>query len=118
MDEAEQLCDHVAIIDHGKSIALGTPRELIESIGVEHVVEFASGGGSLDIAAVRGFPGVTSVSDADGAIQLQVRELHRAVPALLEELTRQGQPLTQLSTHSATLEDVFVALTGRHLRDA
>ena len=48
---------------------------------------------------------------------LQVTELHRAVPALLDELARQGVPLTELRTHSATLEDVFVALTGRHLRD-
>jgi ABC-2 type transport system ATP-binding protein len=50
-------------------------------------------------------------------VQLQVTEMHRAVPALLEELRRQGVTLTELSTHSATLEDVFVALTGRHLRD-
>jgi ABC-2 type transport system ATP-binding protein len=50
-------------------------------------------------------------------VELQVTELHLAVPALLAELDRQNIPLTELSTHSATLEDVFVALTGRHLRD-
>jgi ABC-2 type transport system ATP-binding protein len=57
------------------------------------------------------------VHSDNGAVQLQVAELHRAVPALLDELERQGIPLTELRTHSATLEDVFVALTGRRLRD-
>lgn len=116
MDEAEQLCDHVAIVDHGKSIALGTPRELIASIGVEHVVEFSAAG--VDLEALKALPGVTGVDTSEDSVRLQVRELHRAVPALIEELTRQGRPLTELRTHSATLEDVFVALTGRHLRDA
>jgi ABC-2 type transport system ATP-binding protein len=118
MDEAEQLCDHVAIVDHGKSIALGTPKELIASIGVEHVVEFSAAGEAVDLDALKALPGVTAVNTSEDSVQLQVRELHRAVPALIEELTRQGRPLTELRTHSATLEDVFVALTGRHLRDA
>ncbi|HLX42506.1 MAG TPA: ABC transporter ATP-binding protein [Bryobacteraceae bacterium] len=116
MDEAERLCDRVAIMDHGKVIALGTPRELIASIGVEHMVEF-SAGQALDAAALREIEGVRDLHTENGNIQLHVMELHRAVPALLSELTRQGVPLTELRTHSATLEDVFVALTGRHLRD-
>ena len=53
----------------------------------------------------------------NGNVEMQVTELHRAVPALLDELRRQGVPLTELRTHSASLEDVFVTLTGRHLRD-
>jgi len=117
MDEAERLCDRVAIMDHGKIIAQGTPRELIASIGVEHVVEFSTGSVALDLAGVRGMPGVRDVRSENGAVLLQVTELHQAVPALLEELGRQGVPLTELRTHSATLEDVFVHLTGRHLRD-
>jgi ABC-2 type transport system ATP-binding protein len=116
MDEAQRLCDRVAIMDHGKVIALGTPRELISSIGVEHVVEF-SAGRVPDLAPMGQIPGVRDVRSDNGIILLQVTELHRAVPALLEELKRQGAPLTELRTHSATLEDVFVALTGRHLRD-
>lgn len=118
MDEAQQLCERVAIMDHGKAIAMGTPRELIASIGVEHVVEFSVGDAVLDLAPFERTSSVSSIRSEDGSIQLQVTELHRAVPALLEELARQGQPLTELRTHSATLEDVFVALTGRHLRDA
>jgi ABC-2 type transport system ATP-binding protein len=119
MDEAERLCDRVAIMDHGKVIALGTPRELVASLGVDHVVEFSSGAANrrLDFAAIESLEGVRSLKRENGTCQLQVTELHRAVPALLAELTRQGVPLTELRTHSATLEDVFVALTGRHLRE-
>jgi ABC-2 type transport system ATP-binding protein len=116
MDEAERLCDRVAIMDHGKVIALGTPRELVASIGVDHVVEFSTGG-RLDQAALERIEGVRSARCDNGTCQLQVTELHLAVPALLAELERQGVPLTELRTHSATLEDVFVALTGRHLRE-
>ena len=119
MDEAERLCDRIAIMDHGKVIALGTPRELIASIGVEHVVEFSAGSASkpLSVAGLRGIEGVREVKTENGTVQLQVTELHRAVPALLAELSRQGLPLTELRTHSASLEDVFVTLTGRRLRD-
>jgi ABC-2 type transport system ATP-binding protein len=119
MDEAERLCERVAIMDHGKVISLGTPRELIASIGAVHVVEFSAGGIArpLEIAALRRLRGVAEVRADNGNVMLQVSELHLAVPALLEELERQGVPLTELRTHSATLEDVFVTLTGRHLRD-
>ncbi len=115
MDEAQRLCDRVAIMDHGKVIALGTPRELIASLGAEHVVEFSAG--EVDVEAVGRLDGVRSVRSENGSVLLQVTELHRAVPALLAELARQGVALTELRTHSATLEDVFVTLTGRHLRD-
>jgi ABC-2 type transport system ATP-binding protein len=116
MDEAEELCHRVAIMDHGKVIALGTPRELIASIGVEHMLEF-SAEGQVDLSVIRVLPGVRHVSIVDGRVRAQVTELHRAVPAVLAALERSGHPLTELQTHSATLEDVFVALTGRHLRD-
>jgi ABC-2 type transport system ATP-binding protein len=119
MDEAERLCDRVAIMDHGKVIALGTPRELIASLGAEHVVEFsvASDGHGLDPSALRALEGIREVRVADGRFELEVMELHRAVPALLAELARRRIDLSELRTHSATLEDVFVSLTGRHLRD-
>jgi len=117
MEEAEVLCDRVAIMDHGKVISQGTPRELIASIGVEHVVEFSAGNTALDLASIGRIPGVRDVRSENGSVLMQVTELHQAVPALLAELSRQGVPLTELRTHSATLEDVFVHLTGRHLRD-
>ncbi len=107
MEEAERLCDRVAIMDHGKVIALGTPRALIASLGAEHVVEFALINGTPDdlMDALRGLSGVTAV------------ELHRTLPALLTLLQQRGLELASLTTHHATLDDVFVALTGRQLRD-
>jgi ABC-2 type transport system ATP-binding protein len=121
MEEAARLCDRVAVIDHGKVIALGTPRELIASLGAEHVIEFAVGGAAsaaIDDAALRALPTVEAVASDGGSWRLTVREVHRAVPALLAALSERGVEPTQLTTHHATLEDVFMALTGRRLRDA
>src|SRR5215470_10451756 len=119
MDEAEILCDRVAIVDHGKVIALGTPRELIASLGAEHVVEFAPGAetSSVDEVELRQIDGVIAVRRVASGYELQVAALHRTVPALLTLLARRGVELAHLTTHSATLEDVFVSLTGRQLRD-
>ncbi|HEY3215723.1 MAG TPA: ABC transporter ATP-binding protein [Candidatus Eisenbacteria bacterium] len=116
MDEAEHLCDRVAIMDHGKVIALGTPRELIATLGAEHVVEF-SVHGDFDLDTVRHLAGVVEARREASGFALTVREPHVAVPALLAELARQRIELAALTTHHATLEDVFVSLTGRTLRD-
>jgi ABC-2 type transport system ATP-binding protein len=120
MDEAQRLCDRVAIVDRGRVIALGTPRELIASLGAEHVVEFelASGNGAAASLGetVAALPGIHAARPIDGGWALQVARLHEAVPALLEELSARALPLAALRTHSATLEDVFVSLTGRQLR--
>jgi ABC-2 type transport system ATP-binding protein len=120
MEEAARLCDRVAVVDHGKVIALGTPRELIASLGAEHVIEFAVGDSSaavIDDGVLRALPSVEEVVHDGGSWRLTVREVHRAVPALLTALSERGAEPTQLTTHHATLEDVFMALTGRRLRD-
>ncbi|MBA3318029.1 MAG: ABC transporter ATP-binding protein [Gemmatimonadales bacterium] len=118
MEEAERLCDQVAIVDHGRQIALGTPRELVASLSAEHVVEFAASPGvPVSEDGLRQVDGVEAAVRRDDTYRVRVAELHRTVPALLAELRRQGVQLTELRTHSATLEDVFVELTGRHLRD-
>jgi ABC-2 type transport system ATP-binding protein len=120
MEEAARLCDRVAVIDHGKVIALGTPRELIASLGAEHVIEFAVGEGAstaVQDPILRALPTVEAVVHDAGSWRLTVREVHRAVPALLAALSERGVEPTQLTTHHATLEDVFMALTGRRLRD-
>ena len=86
MEEAERLCDRVAIMDHGRVIAHGAPRELILSLGAEHVVEFALADGAAraptpdELAAL---PGVKSVRPSAERTALTVTEVHRAVPALL-----------------------------------
>jgi ABC-2 type transport system ATP-binding protein len=119
MDEAHTLCDRVGIMDKGKLIALGTPSELVASLGAEHIVEFA-------VADDRSRPtddelrllsGVRDVRCDQASTSVTTSELHKTVPALLDTLRAHAAALTLLSTHSATLEDVFVSLTGRHLRD-
>ena len=118
MEEAERLCDRVAIVDHGRIIAQGTPRALVASLGAEHVLEFAlADGRELDAGALASATGVGTAARQGGTWRLEVSELHQAMPALLGELRRQGAQLAELRTRSATLEDVFVSLTGRHLRD-
>jgi ABC-2 type transport system ATP-binding protein len=120
MDEAERLCDRVAIMDHGRIIASGTPRELISSIGAEQMVEIAAAGDALqrlDASALLQLEGVRQARLDKGHYLLSVSELHRSVPAVLDELARRRVQLTELRTHSASLEDVFVSLTGRSLRD-
>lgn len=122
MGEAERLCDRVAIMDHGRIIALGTPQQLIASTGADHIVEFAVADPETDASAVdpsllRSIPGVQSHRVDAGLHQLSVSELHTAVPRIFAALNAQGLRLTEFRTHSATLEDVFVGLTGRTLRD-
>jgi ABC-2 type transport system ATP-binding protein len=129
MDEAERLCDRVAIMDHGKVIALGTPKELIATVGGEDIVEFAvcetqvseARPGAprvvVDAERLKAVAGVHSHRVDAGLHQLSVSELHTAVPRIFAEVARQGLHLSEFRTHSATLEDVFVRLTGRNLRD-
>jgi ABC-2 type transport system ATP-binding protein len=117
MEEAERLCDRVAIVDHGRAIALGTPRALVQSLGADHVVEFALGDAPFDAERLGRLEGVRSVRSDNGTWSLTVAELHVALPAILAEVERRGATLAELRTHSATLEDVFVSLTGRRLRE-
>jgi ABC-2 type transport system ATP-binding protein len=120
MDEAERLCDRVAIMDRGRIIAQGTPKELIASTGGDHIVEFAVAGaesGGVDAALLTALSGVQSHRVDAGLHQLAVSELHTSVPRIFAALEEQGLQLSEFRTHSATLEDVFVGLTGRTLRD-
>jgi len=115
MDEAERLADALIIVDHGRVIERGSPREIIASLGAENIVSFTlEGEASLDFQAL---PGVLGVRRERERVELSVTESHRVVPALLDLLREHGLPLHDLHTHRPTLEDVFVALTGRHLRD-
>jgi ABC-2 type transport system ATP-binding protein len=119
MDEAERLCDRLAIVDHGRIIAEGTPADLIARLGGHHVVEFEVGGDSTRDALEtwRGLPGVEAVRHDNGLVSLTVREPHLTIPALLDAVEQMGRALEHLTTRQASLEDVFVRLTGRRLRD-
>jgi ABC-2 type transport system ATP-binding protein len=148
MEEAERLCDRVAIMDHGHVIALGTPQQLIASVGGEDIVEFAvsysqvpkAGPGApridssfpalateqtqkdgarpvVDVERLKAIPGVQSHRVDAGLHQLSVSDLHTTVPRIFAALAAEGLHLSEFRTHSATLEDVFVRLTGRNLRD-
>jgi ABC-2 type transport system ATP-binding protein len=120
MDEAERLCDRLAIVDHGQVIAEGTPADLIDRLGGHNVVEFEASGESGDGAVLdhwRALPGVEAVRHDNGLVCLNVREPHLTIPALLEAVQERGSQLQHLTTRQASLEDVFVRLTGRHLRE-
>ena len=116
MEEATRLCDRVAIMDHGKIIALGTPLELIESLGADQIIEFRV---TNEIAGdtLTSLPTVNHLHKRGDDYSLTVSEIGVALPALLAEIKRQQSELVSLTTHQATLEDVFVSLTGRMLRD-
>jgi ABC-2 type transport system ATP-binding protein len=116
MDEAERLCDRLAIIDHGQIIAEGTPADLIDRLGGHHMVEFEINDNSPH-DRWRSLPGVESVRHDDGLVALSVHEPHLTIPALLDAVSKQRSQLLHLSTRQASLEDVFVNLTGRHLRE-
>jgi ABC-2 type transport system ATP-binding protein len=119
MDEAERLCDRVAIVDHGQVIALGTPGELIHQLGGENIVNFSlsDAAAAIDDAELRRLPSVQSAHRDAEAYSLAVEQPHIALPALLSLLQSRGAALASLTTRHATLEDVFVSLTGRHLRE-
>ncbi|HEX8493169.1 MAG TPA: ABC transporter ATP-binding protein [Pyrinomonadaceae bacterium] len=118
MEEAARLCDRVAIMDQGRMIALGTPLELIASLEADQIVEF-SATGELPEETLASLPGVRRIrqSGNGGGYSMTVTDIGRALPALLAELERRRVKLITLATHQATLEDVFVSLTGRMLRD-
>jgi ABC-2 type transport system ATP-binding protein len=116
MEEAERLCDRVAVVDHGRIIAQGTPGELVAGLNAPYIVEFASDP-ALSAEDLRALPGVRDCRQRDARWFVRVASLVEAVPALLASLDRGKARLLTLSTHQATLEDVFISLTGRELRD-
>jgi len=118
MDEAERLCDRLSIIDHGRVIASGSPSELIETHCGHQMIEFATSSDASSLADHwRSLPGVESVLHDNGLTVLRASEPHQTIPALLAAIGKQGLRLEHLTTRQASLEDVFVQLTGRHLRE-
>jgi ABC-2 type transport system ATP-binding protein len=116
IEEAERLCDRVAIVDRGRIIALDTPKRLMAATELDHRVEFVVDG-ALDVAGLEALPGVSqAVSDGPGEYTLFTRQVQPAVKALMDLSEARGVPLRGLSVEGATLEDVFIHLTGRRIR--
>ena len=119
MEEAERLCDRVAIFDAGKIIAEGSPGELIRSLGAEHVIEFSidRDHSIFDDDLIKSIPTVDQVDKSESEFRLTVGQPHVVLPELIKRLAEKGISLSSLTTRHASLEDVFVSLTGRHLDD-
>ena len=116
MDEAERLSNVILIMDHGKVIARGSPSEIVSALQAESIVSLELKGKS-DTACLEAIPGVCSARSQGGQIQLSVTQTHRVLPAVFSTLHEQGLTLVDLHIHRPTLEDVFVMMTGRRLRD-
>ncbi len=116
MEEAARLCDRLAIIDRGRVVALGSPAELIQSLGADQILEFEATG-HLERGDLEALPGVRSVLERADQVVLTVAEVRHALPALLGALQARQLELKSVATHQATLDDVFLQITGRALRD-
>jgi ABC-2 type transport system ATP-binding protein len=118
MEEAERLCDRVIIVDHGKVIAEGTPASLIAKLAGPQVIELSAHPGLAAETLRARVPGLVELREHDGLMRLSVQELHQALPAILASANQEGSTLSHLTTRQATLDDVFLSLTGHRLREA
>jgi ABC-2 type transport system ATP-binding protein len=120
MEEADQLCERLAIIDHGKLLALGTPEDLKATTGADTIVTVQAGPDDVDrLVSVLGseVPGVQQATRVDHAVVLQVRGVDRIVPRVFSVAERHAVDLTDVSVAEPSLETVFINLTGKDLRE-
>ncbi len=116
MEEAEALCDRVAIMDHGRIIALDAPRDLVRSLASESTIEFGFPE-TAEREELPGLPGVRDMRKENGSVLLFTNDVSATLNALIRFADRKGQQISSLNVRTATLEDVFISLTGRRLRD-
>jgi ABC-2 type transport system ATP-binding protein len=117
MEEAAILCDDIVIVDHGKVVARGRRRSWCTPLGGEQLVGFVAEP-ALPAEALATVPGLSGQRRREDMVTLSVQALHEAVPAVLRIAEAHGSRLSRLSTRAATLDDVFLALTGRTLAEA
>ena len=117
MEEAQRLCDRVAIFDSGEIITEGTPDALIQSLGAEHVIEFTTDRrlDEDDLNSLRQIETVDRVEMSEDQYRISLGQPHQVLPKLINHLSAKQIAMTSLATRSASLEDVFVAKTGRQL---
>jgi ABC-2 type transport system ATP-binding protein len=119
MEEAEQLCGRVAIMDHGKVIALDSPARLRQSVGVDTIVTVRASGNHEELASAlaQGIAGVTRTRVLDDGVELYVKGADRLVPRVVNAVEQAGCDVLDLSVTEPSLETVFINLTGKELRD-
>jgi ABC-2 type transport system ATP-binding protein len=119
MEEADQLCDRVAIMDHGKILALDTPAALKQSVGADTIVTVKAGGDPEALAAklAQDLPEVTRTRTVDGGVELHVKNAERLVPRVVDAAEGGDFEVVDLSVSEPSLETVFINLTGKELRE-
>lgn len=118
MEEADYLCDRVAIIDHGRIVALDAPENLKDMIGADTItLEVQSGGESL-LSSLESIEGVKSAASFNGTIELMVDHAKARIPQIMQEACRTNAVIKSVGMHEPTLEDVFLKFTGKKMRDA
>ena len=118
MEEAQELSDHIAIMDNGKVIAAGTPDELVKLVGQSDRITLTINSESSRILEQwRGTPGVQNISEEDGKLTLLVDDSNRVLPRLFDAAAASGIRITSVEIQVPNLESVFLHLTGRALRD-
>ena len=116
IEEAERLCDRVAIIDHGKVISQGSPLELKQASGDKTRIEVRLAKSESDVT-LKNLEGVHDCRALNGAYVLHCQRPPQAIVALVKHLEAQNNELVSLEIFTPSLEDVFIELTGRRLRD-
>jgi ABC-2 type transport system ATP-binding protein len=119
MEEADELCDRLAIIDHGKLLALDTPAKLKRSVGIDAMITVSATGDLDRLASVlrESLTTASKVEAVEGVVRVWVQRLQGVLPAIIEAAEKQGFTVTDLSSTEPTLETVFINLTGKDLRE-
>ncbi|ABW01210.1 ATP-binding cassette domain-containing protein [Caldivirga maquilingensis] len=117
LEEADQYCDRIAIIDHGKILAMGTPRDLKESIGGDVVSIQVAGNPELAVKVLQGVDGLSDVRVVEGYVRFKVKDGSRAVPVIFDILSKAGIRVMSISIKEPSMDEVFMEYTGHSLRD-
>jgi ABC-2 type transport system ATP-binding protein len=119
MEEADELCDRLAIIDRGSLLALGTPTELKQSVGIDAMVTVTADGDLEKLASVlrEEIPNATTVEHSEGVVRMGVQQIQGVLPKVVDAAERHGFTVSDLSSTEPTLETVFINLTGKDLRE-
>ncbi|HTT72862.1 MAG TPA: ATP-binding cassette domain-containing protein [Thermoplasmata archaeon] len=117
LDEADSMCDRIAIIDHGRIVATGSPGQLKDRLGGDVVTLRTSSGAAEMTEAIRALPGVSSVTHQDGGYRVKCSNGETVVPLAVEACAKAGVGVTSVSVKRPSLDEVFLEFTGREFRE-